>query len=121
MWDLLDSDDPGYLADLKRIAKHHAPEIEVLFSRLDQLLICLNSGMPLPIALQRGWVHQKYKHGMKSIDSGGGKGKPSLRLYILPSQQFNVVAILGVGLKADESKAIKRAYSMLDEVLRELE
>ena len=121
MWDLIDSDDSGYRADLKRISKTHPRDVEALFERLSQLIVCLNSGMPLPLALQRGWIHHKYKQGMKSIDNGGGKGKAKLRLYILPEQRYNAVVVLGIGEKVDESRAISRAYEVLDAFLRAME
>lgn len=121
MWNITDSDDRRYIDDLKRMTKIHPSEVEILFERLRQLLVCLNGGMSLPSALQRGWVHHKYKQGMKSIDNGGGRGKAKLRLYILPEPRHNTLVVLGIGDKANEESAINRAYEVLAAFQRAME
>jgi hypothetical protein len=117
MWKILEPDDAAYVKNKERLGGKYPKETARLFERLDQLVDCLDKKLPLPAALQRGWIHHQYKQGMKSIDGGGGKGTAALRLYFFPDPKNQAFVLLGTGEKSAEKKTIAAAYEILAEYL----
>lgn len=119
MWEIIYPDDDAYLANVERLRRKHRTEVTEAFKRLKTLWQYLNSEMPLRDALGQKWVHHKYRRGMKSLAGGGRKGQATLRLYIYPDAEHQIIVALGIGDKSTQEKDVKKAEAALVDYLAE--
>lgn len=119
MWEFAELDDRSYNASLKRLSKKNPDEVAELFAHLKELCSLVNSGMPVHTVLQKGFVHHKYKKGMKSIATGK-RGKAALRLYFYPDVENSVFVILGINDKSKQNDDVQAVYKILDIYKRQM-
>ena len=115
MWTFDTLNESALSSTLKKLRKTYPQETAMLFSRLEAFVDMLNSGLSLPQVRTRGWVHDKYRHGILSLDAGGGRGSAKLRLYVLPDAGRVIVLVAGIGKKDTQERDVKKAYEVIEE------
>lgn len=114
MWELIYSAD--YEKRVKRFVKTNRQEILNVTDNLAAFLAALNEGLK-PQQISRGFIHDE-PLGIKALDeSGPGKHKKALRLYVYPDENTNTLRILTLGDKTTQRQDIQVASNTVKALL----
>ena len=96
--------------------RKYPDSVRLLDKRLEQIRTGLEAGMPLRMALSRGWVHPE-KAGVFAVCTS----QPELRLYFLPLPKAKVLLILTIGDKSRQSADVVEAANWAKSILSDEE
>lgn len=96
--------------------RKHREAVELLDSRLQQLIDSLNAGLPLRNALSRGWVHPE-AGGVFAICAN----TPPLRMYFLPLPGVRLILTFTIGDKNRQSSDVKEVAEWAKSILDDLQ
>src|SRR3972149_5722247 len=114
MWELVPSID--YEKRAKRYLKTNRQEMLNVADNLAAFRMGLK-----PQQIIRGFVHHE-PHGIKALDeSGPGKHKKALRLYIYPDERSETLYELTIGDKSTQREDIKQCTEFVKQLLKEYE
>ena len=121
MWELEQSADFDKRA--KKFAKTHRQELRNAVDNAAAYLSDLRAGLT-PQQIIRGYIHDEPR-GVKAIDeSGPGKRKKAIRLYIYPDEEtemFYVLTVGGKGKGKSQGRDIKACSEFVKGLLKERE
>lgn len=113
MWVLEGLNDRKMQRRAKRFAKTHRQELTNLFDNLHSYLLALKGDLT-PQQISRGYVHDEPR-GIKALDeSGPGKHRKALRLYIYPETETQTLFVLAVGDKATQREDIRECVRFVE-------
>lgn len=121
MWEMEWSADFDKRA--KKFAKAHRQELLNAVDNVAAFLSDLRGGLT-PQQIIRGYIHDE-PHGVKGIDeSGPGKHKKAIRLYVYPDEETETLYVLTVGDKStgkSQSRDIKTCSEFVEGLLKKRE
>lgn len=113
MWRLVSHEDYG--KRLKKTKDIHRQEVKNVLDNLQAFLDALNSDLK-PQQIVRGWLRQE-PSGLRAIDeSGPGKHKKALRLYVYPDEEIEELHVLTLGDKASQRADIKLCKKFVEDL-----
>lgn len=113
MWVLKEPDNAQLQRRTKRFAKTHRQELKNLFDNLHSYLLALKGNLS-PQQIIRGYVHNEPR-GIKALDeSGPGKHRKALRLYIYPETETQTLFVLAVGDKRTQGEDIRECVRFVE-------
>jgi hypothetical protein len=115
MWELVFSAD--YEKRAKRYAKTNRQELLNVADNLAAYLSALRNGLK-PQQIIRGFVHDEPLNVKALDESGPGKHKKALRLYIYPNEFSETLHVLTLGDKNKQREDIKQCIESVKALLK---
>ena len=119
MWDLVKEDE--FSKRTKKIVKKHRTEVRNCVDNLAAYFADLKSGL-LPQQIIRGYVHNDYPKGIKSLDQKGpGVTNKEIRLYIYPDEENEDLIAITIGDKDSQSNDVKTCVDYVETLISDRE
>lgn len=107
-WQIVHAD--GFEGRYQRFFKKHRHESTAMMRNLAKYFDLLKDGKN-PLQIKEGFIHHKVGLGIKEIDQKGSDiPKPmQSRLYVYPDVETNILHVITVGNKTDQSADVRLA------------
>jgi len=116
MWKLESHSD--FEKRLKKFLKKHRQETLNALDNLNAYHTALQQGLK-PQQIIRGFIHHEGM-GIRALDqSGPGKPRKALRLYIYPDENSQILYVLTLGDKSSQSEDIRHTTEFVESVRKD--
>ena len=110
-----------YESRLKQLIKEHPDEVEQTLRNLDIDLTSLKCGVK-PMQIVKSAFVRNEQLGIHAIDQSPlKKGKKAIRLYVFPSEAEQILYLITIGDKDQQSSDVKDCCKFVRDLRKELE